>query len=235
MKALILNSGLGTRMGDETKIYPKCMVKLYGNVTILRRQLEQLGKAGINDIVMTTGFCGEELEQYVKKLELNLNIKYVKNDIYEKTNYIYSIYMARQYLHDDVLLIHGDLVFEQEVLQHVLQYSGSCMVVDSSQELPDKDFKAVINKERIEKIGINYFNNAVAAQPMYKLLKKEWEAWLAQIVRFCECGKIQCYAEDAWNDISEQAVLLPCDIKGLLCNEIDTLEDWKNVVGKIVD
>lgn len=235
MKALILNSGLGTRMGTETKIYPKCMVKLYDDVTILGRQLEQFRKEGINDIVMTTGFCSEELEQYVKKVEPNLNVKYVKNDIYDKTNYIYSIYMARQYLHDDLLLVHGDLVFEQKVLQCVLQYSGSCMVVDSSQELPDKDFKVVINNERIEKIGINFLSNALAAQPMYKLLREEWEVWLAQIVRFCECGKIQCYAEDAWNEISGQAVLMPCDIKGLLCNEIDTVEDWRNVIKKIVD
>ena len=55
MKALILNSGLGSRMGVLTAEHPKCMTEIAYGETILSRQLKMLVEAGIEDVVMTTG------------------------------------------------------------------------------------------------------------------------------------------------------------------------------------
>lgn len=230
MKALILNSGMGSRMGEETKAHPKCMTTLTGEETILSRQLAQLYKAGIQEVVMTTGYCNDILMDYCDRVRGELPVTYVHNEKYGETNYIYSIYQAREYLEDDILLLHGDLVFEASVLKDILDSEESCMVVDSTLPLPEKDFKAVIVDDRISKVGIEFFEHAAAAQPLYKILQKDWMVWLKEIEAFCEQGNTSCYAENAYNEISDKCRIIPLDIKGRLCSEIDTLEDRERIV-----
>lgn len=227
MKALILNSGLGHRMGDITKNHPKCMTEISSSETILSRQLKLINKVGIKEVVITTGYYDSVLIDYVNSLNLPLDIKFVKNGIFDKTNYIYSIFCARQYLNDDILLMHGDLVFGEDVLQDAVNSPESCMTVSSVLPLPEKDFKAVISDGRIVKIGIEFFDNALAAQPLYKLLKKDWKVWLEKICDFCDKDNRKCYAENAFNEVSEKCAVKPLDVREKLCGEIDTPEDLK--------
>ncbi len=236
MKALILNSGLGSRMGGLTSEHPKCMTEVTGNETILSRQLKMLSDMGITDVVMTTGLFERVLIDYCNSLELPIHIEYVNNPLYAETNYIYSIYCAREYLNDDIILMHGDLVFEQEVLDEVLASETSCMTVSSSLELPEKDFKAVIENGRIYKIGIEFFDNAMAAQPLYMLKKDEWEKWLAEISVYCESGikeQRKCYAENAFNNVSDTCLIKALDVKNNLCAEVDTPGDLQMVNDKL--
>ena len=233
MKALILNSGLGSRMGILTSQQPKCMTELSTRETILSRQLRQLSEAGINEVVITTGYYDGVLVNYCESLNLPLRVNFVKNPNYDKTNYIYSIYCAREYLTDDLLLIHGDLVFENEVLDRVMASKNSCMVVSSTRPLPNKDFKAQIDCDKITNIGVDVFNNAMEAQPLYKLNKNDWIMWLDKIIEFCEAGKTDVYAEDALNELKGQANILALDVKNLLCSEIDNQEDLAVVSSKL--
>ena len=62
--------------------------------------------------------------------------------------------------------------------------------------LPEKDFKAVIDDWLIKKIGIEFFENALTAMPLYKLNKKDWIIWLNNIIKFCEHGKTKVYVMD---------------------------------------
>ena len=225
MKALILNSGLGTRMGALAAEQPKCMTEISGHETILSRQLRQLIDAEINDVVITTGPFENILIGYVKGLNLPLNIKFVNNADYRSTNYIYSIYCVRNLLDDDILLMHGDLVFENQVIDKVMESGRSVMVVSSSVPLPQKDFKAVIEGDRIVKVGVEFFDNAMAAQPLYKILRADWKAWLDKIVEYCERGERKCYAENALNEVTDVCQLYPLDVFNQLCNEIDNPDD----------
>ncbi len=226
MKAVILNSGMGTRMGVLTKEHPKCMTEVSESETILSAQLNKLVESGIQDVVITTGFFHEVLIDYCDSLGLPLNIEYVYNPIFDQTNYIYSIYCAYETLRDsDILLMHGDLVFESEVLKKVMVSEESCMTISTTVPLPEKDFKAVMDGNRITAVGINFFDQAVAAQPLYKLFKKDWNVWLDEIRNYCENGKTTCYAENAFNDISSEICLRGFDIQNLLCNEVDNYDD----------
>ena len=147
MKALILNSGLGRRMGVLTSEHPKCMTDVSATDSILSRQLRLLAEAGVTEIVMTTGYFDEILVDYCHSLALPLSFTFVKNPIYDKTNYIYSIYCAREVLKDeDILLLHGDIVFELSVLKDIIACPKSCMKVSSTLPLPEKDFKAVTER-----------------------------------------------------------------------------------------
>ncbi|MCM1089513.1 MAG: isocitrate lyase/phosphoenolpyruvate mutase family protein [Muribaculum sp.] len=225
MKALILNSGMGCRMGVLTSEHPKCMTEISGTETILSRQLKMLAEAGVTEVVMTTGMFDGVLMNYCRSLELPTRVTFVKNPLYKETNYIYSIYCAREFLEDDIILMHGDLVFEYAVLEAVLASRESCMTVSSSLPLPEKDFKAVVRDGRITKVGIEFFNEAVAAQPLYLLKKRDWLVWLARIVEFCEGGSTKCYAENAFNEVSGECRVVPLDVRGALCSEVDNPED----------
>lgn len=225
MKALILNSGMGKRMGVLTTEHPKCMTEITKGETILSRQLKLLQKYGIKEVIVTTGLFDDVLMKYCRSLNLSLRIVFVKNPLYDRTNYIYSIYLARQYLNSDLLLMHGDLVFADEVLQKLIKQPDSCMTVSSTLSLPAKDFKAVLSQNRIIKIGIGFFKDAVAAQPLYKLKYSDWKVWLERIIEFCQQNRVNCYAENAFNEVSSRCQLYSFDVKDQLCSEIDTPED----------
>lgn len=233
MKALILNSGMGSRMGVLTSEHPKCMTEIFGNETILSRQLRMIVDAGIEDVIMTTGAFDNVLVKYCQSLDLPLRITYVKNPVYDKTNYIYSIYCAKDYLDDDIILMHGDLVFENSVFDSVLLSDKSCMTVSSVLPLPEKDFKAVVKNGKITSVGIEFFNEAFAAQPLYKILKNDWTVWLNNIVAFCDNDNTKCYAENAFNEVSDKCNIFPLDIENKLCGEIDTPEDLAVVSRKL--
>lgn len=234
MKALILNSGLGHRMGVLTSEHPKCMTEITEKDTILSRQLRLLVKAGIKDVVMTTGYFDEILVNYCNSLNLPLNYTFVKNPIYSETNYIYSIYCAKEYLEgEEIVLMHGDLVFEYSVLEDMLKFDKSAMKVSSTLPLPEKDFKAVIGDGKVKAVGVEFFENAMEAQALYKLNKKEWGQWLDKIKEYCENDKRKCYAEVAFNEISDECEIYAFDVEDRLCSEIDTPEDWEIVKAKV--
>lgn len=234
MKALILNSGLGHRMGVLTSEHPKCMTEISHRNTILSRQLRQCVDYGIEEVVMTTGYYDQVLIDYCHFLHLPLKVTFVNNPIYDKTNYIYSIYCAKEQLKDDdIILMHGDLVFENQVFEAVVNSPNSCMTVSSTLPLPEKDFKAVVKDGRIEKVGIEFFENAMAAQPLYKIKRTDWLVWLSNIERFCEMDNWKCYAEKAFNEVSGKCIIKPLDVKDMLCSEIDTPEDLAVVSQKL--
>ncbi|SCX22235.1 phosphoenolpyruvate phosphomutase [Ruminococcaceae bacterium P7] len=233
MKTLILNSGLGSRMGVLTSEHPKCMTEISATETILGRQLRQIAAAGITEVVMTTGLFDSVLVNYCNSLDLPLHFTFVKNPVYDKTNYIYSIYCAREYLDDDIILMHGDLVFENEVFDQVVNSDTSCMTVSSTLPLPEKDFKAQIVDGKVMKVGVDIFNDAMEAQALYKLNRADWKVWLDKITEFCEAGNTKVYAENALNELNGAANISALDVKNLLCSEIDNPEDLAVVTDKL--
>ena len=233
MKALILNSGLGSRMGVLTSEHPKCMTEISAHETILSRQLKLIAEAGIEEVVITTGYYDGVLVNYCNSLDLPLHFTFVKNPIYDQTNYIYSIYCAKDYLDDDIILMHGDLVFEGEVFDQVVASPVSCMTVSSTLPLPEKDFKAKVVDGKVIAVGVDIFNEAMEAQALYKLFQNDWKVWLDRIVEFCESDRRKVYAENALNELNGAANIFALDVQNLLCSEIDNPEDLAVVSSKL--
>ena len=228
MHAIILNSGKGSRLEELTENKPKGLVSVSEDSTILSRQIDMLRACDVDRIVITTGYLSEQFIAYCTQRYQDLHIKFVHNEHYDSTNYIVSL-DALQTLEFDgaVLLMHGDLVFSQDVLCDILEQEGSCGVVDSNTPIPQKDFKARINSDgMIAEIGINVFGpDCLACQPLYKLTSSDWKKWQLAIRNWCEDGKTSVYAEDALNSILSSMQLVPFDVKGRLCREVDTKED----------
>lgn len=234
MKALILNSGMGRRMGVLTSEQPKCMTEISATETILSRQLRLLSEAGVTEAVITTGYASDTLSAYCRLLSPEISVSFVYNPLFAETNYIYSIYLAREQLRDtDLLLLHGDLVFEPVVLDEILSCPESCMKVSSTLPLPEKDFKAVICDGYVESVGVEFFDRAMEAQALYKLNASDWDVWLAEICRLCEAGDRKCYAEKALNAVTNRCRVRALDVRNRLCAEVDTPEDLAVVSAKL--
>lgn len=228
MKIIILNSGLGSRLGNLTKNNPKSLVEIKSNQTIFSRAINILSQYS-SDFIITTGYLSEVLINYVENNFSDLNFTFVHNPIYDKTNYIKSLDLIDE-INDDVILLHGDLVFSHDVADKVINSPVSSVVTDSSIELPKYDFKAKIVNNKINCISTMYFgDDAVACQPFYRLKKEDWDAWKCKIHEFCQNGNVDVYAEDALNTILNQITIHPLDINGVLCTEIDDKDDLNKV------
>jgi len=234
MRALILNSGMGKRMGILTSEQPKCMTKIDGEETILSRQLKLLEQCGITDVIITTGFFDKILIDYCNSLNSKLKYTFIKNPLYNKTNYIYSMFIALKELNDDIILMHGDLYFDQIVLENLMNTEESSIAVDTTLPLPEKDFKAKIDNGFVKKVA-TYTNNinCVACQPLYKLKKFDWLIWAQAIKQFCNKGNINVYAEEVLDTVLDQIKLRPLDLKDRLCMDVDTAEDLEMLKSKI--
>lgn len=120
MQALILAAGMGKRLKDLTADKTKCMVEVSG-VPLIKRMLGQLENLQLERIVIVVGYQGEILKEYINLLGIETPIEYVNNDIYDKTNNIYSLSLAKEYLLEkDTLLLESDLIFEDDILRLLL-------------------------------------------------------------------------------------------------------------------
>ncbi|WP_394525679.1 aminotransferase class I/II-fold pyridoxal phosphate-dependent enzyme [Lacrimispora sp. JR3] len=121
MQAIILAAGMGRRLKKLTEHQPKCMVSV-NEVPMIERMLKQLEHYHLNRIILVTGHEGEQLQSFVGSLSLHTPVTFIDNPVYQTTNNIYSLYLAKDYLlQDDTLLLESDLIFEQEVLTQIIR------------------------------------------------------------------------------------------------------------------
>ncbi|QEE15792.2 sugar phosphate nucleotidyltransferase [Promethearchaeum syntrophicum] len=226
MKALILNSGLARRLKPLTDNLPKCLLEINGK-SILQRQIELLLSVGVKKYIITTGPLQDKIINHVNEKFPELDVIYPNNPKFESTNYIYSMWLARSEINDDdILLLHGDLVFEKSVIQKIVKQKKSSAIVDRATPLPEKDFKGLIQNGKITKIGIDVFGEkAIFLLPLYYWTKEDFELWMNNIEKFVKNNNTSCYAENAFNEISDTINLIPLDIVNEFCMEIDTLDD----------
>jgi len=233
MQAVILNSGTGSRMGNLTKEKPKCMIEIKKRETIISRQLKQLAKFGVDKILITTGPFEEALIEHCINIT-DTEILFVNNTQFKETNYIYSLYLAQDKIEDNFLLLHGDLVFENSILEKVLSFENSGVLVYFNAPLPEKDFKARIENEYIREIGISIFDkNCYFCLPFYKIRKELKIEWFNQIEKFVISGMKNVYAENALNKILKNELLMPIPFEKEFCAEVDDFEDLKKVKERI--
>ena len=237
MIALLLNSGVGSRMKEFTEALPKALVPIGGGHTILSWQLSLLARQKVSRTVITTGPFTHALQADVSRLAPPCAVDFVHNPRYLETNYIYTMWLAKDYLRgEDILLLHGDLVLEGDVLSALCTRKHSSMVVDTTLPLPKKDFKARLLGQRIDEIGVDiYGNDCVAAQPAYFFRAVDFAQWMAEIDSFCARGETSVYAENALNVRLRQFSLFPLDVHGLLCSEIDAPEDLAAISPKFIN
>ena len=177
MQAIILAAGMGKRLKDLTQNNTKCMVKVNG-VSLIDRMLHQIDSHELNRIVIVVGYEGQKLIDYIGTLGIKTPITYIDNPIYDKTNNIYSLSLAKDYLaEDDTLLFESDIIFEDSVIDALLDdprdtlalvdkyeswMDGTCVKLSKTDSIdsfvPGKKLKFLESSEYYKTVNIYKFS-----------------------------------------------------------------------------
>ena len=134
MQAIILAAGMGKRLKELTENNTKCMVKV-GEETLIERLLNQIDSLTLKNIVIVTGYKSEELKDFIATLNIKTTVIFIDNPIYNTTNNIYSLSLAEEYLKaDDTLLFESDIIFEDSVLESLVNDPRRTLALVSKYE-----------------------------------------------------------------------------------------------------
>lgn len=168
---------MGKRLKELTNDNTKCMIKVNG-VTLIERMLRQLDTLNLKRIVIVVGYQGQKLINYISTLAIKTKIVFVTNDIYDRTNNIYSLSLAKEYLiEDDTLLLESDLIFEEKALQILIDnpypslaliaryeswMDGTVVIIDENNNIKNflgkKQFRFEDVKEYYKTVNIYKFS-----------------------------------------------------------------------------
>ena len=235
MQAIILAAGMGKRLKELTSNATKCMVEVNGEMMI-HKTLMHLEKLNLNKIVLVVGYEGQQLMDYVNSLGLKTPVEYVVNDVYDKTNNIYSLYLAKEYLlQDDTLLLESDLVYEEAVIRKFVDtpypslvlvdkfeswMDGTCITVDE-----DDNITSFVSKREFDFTKTDEYYKTVN---LYKFSKNFSEKYYVPFLEaYCNAMGLNEYYEQVLKVIT---FLGDLEIKAVKLNgekwyEIDDVQD----------
>ena len=235
MQAIILAAGMGKRLKELTSNATKCMVEVNGEMMI-HKTLMHLEKLNLNKIVLVVGYEGQQLMDYVNSLGLKTPVEYVVNDVYDKTNNIYSLYLAKEYLlQDDTLLLESDLVYEEAVIRKLVDtpypslvlvdkfeswMDGTCITVDE-----DDNITSFVSKREFDFTKTDEYYKTVN---LYKFSKNFSEKYYVPFLEaYCNAMGLNEYYEQVLKVIT---FLGDLEIKAVKLNgekwyEIDDVQD----------
>lgn len=190
MKAIILAAGIGSRLKKITKKKPKALVNV-NDKPILQHCIDALIKNSINDIVICTGYKSKKIKEFCKLTYSNVNFTFVENRDYNKTNNMYSLYLAFKYLNDNILLINGDVVFDSEIINGLLKKNQTSIAVDKDNYNAESMKVSLNNNGTIENIskGISKEKSYGCSIDVYKILNKDLQVIKKEIRKIIEKEK----------------------------------------------
>ena len=181
MQAIMLAAGKGSRLGKYTKDNTKCMLNVHGK-TLLERAIDALLEANIKDFIIVLGYKGENVKKYIKEKELDkkINITYIDNNVYDTTNNIYSLYLAKDYLvKDDTILLESDLIYDTSIVKKLVdsKYESAALIAKYEEWMDGT--VVTLNKDNtinsfVEKKDFNYdeVNKYYKTVNIYKFSKE---------------------------------------------------------------
>jgi len=238
MKAVILAAGIASRLRPLTNNTPKCLLKV-GSKSILELTIENLVANGINEIIIVTGFLDYQIKEFMNSRFPLLNIIFCHNQLYESTNNIYSLWLAKDAVAgDDMLLMDSDIIFDSRIIAK-LRGSGfkNCLAL-KRHDLSEEEIKVLVDGDgRIldiskevnpkeaagESIGIEIFSRQLLPE-LFRVIDRKVN----------DEKKVNIFYEVAFQElINENHDIFIVDVTEFFCMEIDTAEDLM-VAGEIV-
>jgi len=233
MKAIILAAGKGSRLDPGSGETVKCLLRL-GEVTLLERTITYLRTCGIERIAVVVGFQAERVRQTG-----GLQIEYIENQNYAKTNSMYSLWLARHLFGEGFIVLNSDVLFHPQLLSDLLASPHEDAMLISyrnSTQYGEEEMKVKVRERRLldisktmdpkeadgENVGIVKFGKTGAA-----LLTEEMEALVAR-------GELRSWVPRAFLEFTKKRTLHVIDTRGLPWTEIDFPEDYRRAQQEIL-
>ena len=234
MKVVILAAGMGTRLRPLTNSRPKCLVEVHGK-PILQHQLESLAKAGVAECVLVTGYLSDQLRGHFGREFQGVKISYVENERYDETNNLYSLWLAIKEFDHDITLLEGDLIFEDVLLEQLLNSPDPNVAVvdryqcfmDGTVILAEGRFSKTMVLKKDQGADFDY-SRALKTVNIYKLSGKDLSRQIIpELARYVVEGKTDQYYEAVFADLVSRGVfeLSILRTEATKWAEIDTMED----------
>jgi len=230
MKAVILAAGCATRLRPHSDDTPKTLLPV-GGVPILRRTITSLLRVGFDQFVIGTGYLEHMVRDSVASWFPGLDVTFVTNKDFRSTNNAFSLLLTREHVEDDgFILLDGDVVFDLEVVEELVDRGPDCLAVRSVGQIGLEEVKVTAdNEDRVLAIGKHVpvrsaMGESVGIELFSASSSKKLFAALEERVR--AQGLINEYYEAAFQQvIDEGATLYGVDIGSMYATEIDTIED----------
>ena len=225
--ALLLAAGTGSRLRPLTLDAPKCLTEVSGE-PILARLLDNLRVQGIKRLVVVTGYLDHCVREFLEENAADMQLEYVFNPVYQTTNNIYSLWLAKKAIEEPFVLIESDLVFEASMLEPMLIPDRIAV----SNILPWMNGTMVeLNADKAVKAF--HVSHDVDDERRYKtvnicsLSSQSWQRVIARLDRYIEEGRVNEYYETVFAEMVADASL---EFDAVLFNEnkwyeIDAMED----------
>jgi len=226
MQAIILAAGMGRRLNSLTGGLPKPMLNITGK-SIIHTQIESCLQYGVEQFVIVIGYRMAEMKVHILEILSPEQVIFVINPIYATTNTLYSLYLAKEYLYQDTLYFNGDVLFEKVLLQKLLLYSGSSILVEM-KPCGDEEVKVTINDASyVTAIGKELCHEESAGEFIgIACFRKDV---LINMTKFLELGieskQHNNYFEHAVNQFCDVIEILAISTDNAACIEIDFPED----------
>jgi choline kinase len=229
MNAVILDAGESKRLRPLTNLKPKCLLRL-NSKTVLEHQLINLKKSGIKNVTIVVGYRANQIFKEIEKKDFDLEIEFIQNPIYHKTNTVYSLWLARERIKDDFLYLNGDVVFHREVLERLLEtHYDTCIAVEK-KHVGKEEVKVQLTKDNVKAIGKDIEPSKAHGEfiGIAKFSKKFNRLFVDKLNEVVEEGKINEFFEVALDRALRSYDVYAVDVSDLPCIEVDTSEDYNN-------
>jgi histidinol-phosphate/aromatic aminotransferase/cobyric acid decarboxylase-like protein/choline kinase len=238
MQAIILAAGMGKRLGKMTESDTKCMIEV-NEAKLIDRMISSLEYANIKDICIVIGYKGDRVKSHIHSKWNNLNISFIENAEYDKTNNIYSLLLAKDILSkDDTILLESDLIFDKDLIKKIAEDSRETLaVVDRYQDWMDGTvvsfdnegfINSFVSKKEQDSINIKDYYKTVN---IYKFSKNFLNnTYIPFLESYCKSVGVNEYYESVLNIVTKlnEKELYAFDIKPYKWYEIDDINDHKN-------
>lgn len=232
MKAIVLSAGQGRRLLPLTLERPKCLLAVDGETTVLERQLELLVQCGIHRAIVVTGFGADCVDRHLRRHKIaGLEVETLFNPFFALSDNLATCWLARAAMDEEFLLLNGDTLFEQAVLERVLAARAApiTVTVDHKSQYDDDDMKVALDAQgQLLAIGKTLPGPSVGGESIGLLAFRS--AGAKVFVDGLERAMRAPAALRRWylsvvNGLAEQTPVGTCSIRGLWWQEIDSAKD----------
>ncbi len=239
MKAIILAAGTASRLRPLTEHTPKCLLEI-GQRTLLGRSMDALIENGIRDFVIVTGYLHEMIEQFVAKTYGDsINVTFIHNAVYDSTNNIYSLWLARPEAEgQDILLLDSDLLYDGNIIKEVLAVDAPSVLTLIRHELGEEEMK-VVTDDKGEILEISKTCSVSDACGESLGIEKMGKEYTRALYRELEPMMNEEHLENKFYELAFER-LIPqghtfkvIDVTNFFSCELDTVEDFMTAKEKL--